>query len=135
MADISITAANVVRVSGETDTKLAGETITAGQPLYTSSSDGKFYKADNNDTAAKAQVTHIALNGGAAGQPIVGAKPDSIVNMGATLTVGETYIVSSNVGNVAPIADISTNYVTILGVALTAANLYFKPIISGIQHA
>ena len=40
------------------------------------------------------------------------------IDLGATLTVGETYVVSTNVGAIAPIGDLTTgDYTKILGVA------------------
>jgi hypothetical protein len=136
VANLSVTAANVRHVSGEREVKVSGEAITAGVPLYTAIADGKVYKADNNDTAAKAAVTHIALSDAAgADQFVVCAKPDSVINLGATLTVGGIYIVSATVGLIADAADVSTNFVTVLGIATTAALFKFNPIISGIQHA
>jgi hypothetical protein len=135
MADISVTAANVAFVSGSKRTLNAAETITAGQTLYETSS-GTWAKGDNNDTAAKAVVGGIALNGASSGQPVTAALPGSVINMGATLTVGGVYVQSATAGGVAPVADIvSTNYVTILGVALTAANLSFNPVVSATQAA
>lgn len=136
MANLSVTAASVRHVSGEREVKTSGEAISAGMPLYTSATDGKVYKADNNDTALKAAVTHIAVSDAAgADQFVVCAKPGSVINLGATLVVGGIYIVSATVGLIAEAADISTNYVTVLGVATTAALFTFNPIIGGILHA
>lgn len=135
MADLTITAANVVLVSGPKTTGTAGESLTAGQSVYLKSSDSKIYKADNNVTSAEASCVGIALHAAAANQPITYAIDTAVVNMGATLTVGETYIVSSTAGGVAPVADVSTNFVTHLGVALTAANLSLKLVPWGVQHA
>jgi hypothetical protein len=143
MADISQTAANVGIGSSTTPTEVVtyGETITQGQPLYKSTTDSKWYRCDNNDGIAKAVVGGIALTPGVNNSFGLIAKPSSspgksLVNLGATLTVGETYIVSANVGGIAPIADIaSTRYVTILGVATTAALLDFRGIVTNIQRA
>jgi hypothetical protein len=144
MADISQTAANVA--TGSTSTPIDpraiyGESITQGQPLYRSTSDGRYYRCDANDGAAKAVVAGIALTPGTTGSPGIVALPgteagQSLVNLGATLAVGQVYAVSTNVGGIAPYSDLgSTNYVTILGVATTAALLDFQPIVSGIQKA
>lgn len=134
MADISITAANVVIVSGSASTGTAGETITAGQALYLNSTDNELYKADANDTAAKAVVVGVALNGASNGQPLSYAPAGCVVNMGATLTVGTIYVLSTTAGGVAPSTDLATSsYVTVLGVAQTAANLKLTTIISGVQ--
>ncbi len=58
---------------------------------------------------------------------------DSKVNLGATLTVGTTYVVSATKGAIAPIADLTTlDYVTILGTASTTALLDFVVTSTGI---
>ena len=60
MADLTITAANVVKADGaETATETAGEAITAGQTLYRNT-DSKLYKA-KDDTAAHAAAIGVAL--------------------------------------------------------------------------
>lgn len=135
MADLTITAGSVAMVSGTTEVMTAGATITAGQAIYKDASDSNKAKlADANDTAAKAAAYGIALNGASSGQP-VSVLRTGVVNMGATLTVGEIYVVSDTAGGVAPEADLvnTNNFVTILGVGLTAANLDLKINASGVQ--
>lgn len=138
MADITVTAANVLFVSG-TKNKIydAGETITAGMVVYLKASDNEWYKAQKDGTAAESGSgvsLGIALNGASDGQPLAVCTA-GVVNMGATLTVGETYIVSATAGGVAPIADVSTHYLTILGYAGTTANLTLDLNATGITHA
>lgn len=134
MADISQTAANVA-ASSNTVVTLAqvGEAVTQGQPGYLNTSDNKYYRADANDTAAKANASVIFLTPASTdGYSLIAT--DGYVNLGATLTVGQIYVVSTNVGAIAPYSDLSTgHYVTILGVAITAALLDFTPVVSGIQ--
>src|SRR5688572_30418281 len=130
MADISITAANVASGAASSGVKTitgrAGGTITAGMPVYADASDnGDFKAADNNVSAALANVVGIALHGAADGQPLT-IQTEGDINLGATLVVGETYVLSANAGGIAPIADISTNYVTGIGIARTAAILQLK---------
>jgi hypothetical protein len=136
MADLSQTAASVAPGSNAKidHTKTAGATMTAGTPVYIDSADGKAKKADNNVSAALANVYGILLNGCSDGQPCA-IQTEGDINLGATLTVGETYILSATAGAIAPMGDISTNYVTILGVARTAALLQLKINAAGIQHA
>lgn len=136
MADITQTAANVARISGDVDnSRLAGEAITAGDTVYIAAADNRYYRGDNNDTAAKADVKGVALNSAlAAGSP-VSVQFNGIVNPGGTVTVGEVYVQSSNVGKWAPVADISTNYVTVLGVGITSSRVQLILVASGIQHA
>jgi hypothetical protein len=144
MADVSITAANVARVTtGSNPTKVLqvtwGATITAGLTVYKDTADEKWKAADNNVSAllAGSAGIGIALSGGANGQlGLVAIGGD--LTAGGTLTLGETYIVSSTAGGIAPVADISTNFVTVLGVAITTAILRMSPngpIVSGIQRA
>jgi hypothetical protein len=136
MADISQTAASVAPGNGaKIDyTKLGGATMTAGMPVYIDPSDGKAKKADNNVSATLANVYGILLNGCSDGQPCA-IQTEGDINLGATLTVGETYILSANAGAIAPVGDVSTNFVTILGVARTAAIMQLKINPTGIQHA
>lgn len=144
MADISVTAANVAPVTtGTNKSKLEqvtyGATITAGQPVYLDTADNKWKVADNNVSAllAGSAGLGIAMCGGANGQPGVVLRGGD-VTIGATLTVGETYIVSATAGGIAPVADISTNFVSILGVAISASVLRVPqsgPLVTGIQHA
>jgi len=52
------------------------------------------------------------------------------------LTVGETYVVSSTSGGIAPIGDlVATNYVSILGIATASDNLNLSINVSAIQRA
>lgn len=125
MADLTITAANVAKGATNNRTRqgTAGGTITAGMPVYLDSADSE-YKACQANAATTDEAVGIALHAASDGQPLtllVGGD----INMGATLTVGEVYVVSAAAaGGVAPIGDLTTgNYVTILGVATTASNL------------
>ena len=55
------------------------------------------------------------------------------VDLGATLTVGEAYVVSTNKGAIAPIGDLTTgDYVTVLGIASAADNLLLNINVSGV---
>jgi len=142
MADLSQTAANVALGASTTPTRVVqyGEAVTQGMPLYFAS-DGKWYQADANDTAAKAAVGAIAVSPGAINGYGLVALPastpgKSLVNLGATLAVGTVYAVSATKGAIAPLADIvSTQFVTVLGIATTAALLDFQPSISNTAKA
>lgn len=132
MADLTITAANVGVGDQTTITRLVqvGEAVTQGQPLYQLASDGKYYEADAND-AAKDAAEGIAITSASTnGYAIMATK--NKVNLGATLTVGTIYVVSDTVGGIMPAADLFTgDYVTILGVASTAALLDLQITVSG----
>lgn len=136
MADLTITPANVgVNVSSPTIAVIqVGEAITQGQPVYLKLSDQKYWKGDAS-VSESANVYGIALTGGAADDYVIAIRGGDM-NLGATLTVGETYVVSANAGGVAPIGDlVSTEYVTILGVATAADNLELSINVSGIAKA
>lgn len=143
MADLSQTAANVAIGASTTPHKIVqyGESVTQGMPLYKSTSDGKYYKADANDTAAKAIAACIAITPGSADGYGLAAFPgtspgQSLVNLGATLAVGTVYAVSATVGAICPIADLtSTQYITTLGVATTTALLDLRIVVSNTAKA
>lgn len=134
MANLTQTAANVAAGSSGTRVQLvqAGEAITQGQPVYLAS-DGKYYQTDANDTAVKAQAKGIAISPAALDGYFLMAN-DGLINLGATLAVGQVYCVSATKGAIAPYGDLTTNdYVTILGVATTTALMDIDILISGVQ--
>lgn len=134
MSDLSITAANVVKGAGAVlEDGYAGETVTAGMPIYRDSSTGKGMKADSNSaTAAARQPRGIALNGASDGQPLVIQKEGEIT-IGATLTPGTTYYLSDTAGGICPLADVgSGEYVCIIGVAKSASVLILGIKYSGV---
>lgn len=133
MADLSITAASVALTSDTTYALVqVGEAVTQGQPGYLKSSDNKYYKADANVTSAEANALGIFMTPASTDGYAVFATAGN-VNLGATLTVGQVYVVSVTAGGIAPYSDLSTgHYVTILGVAVTAALLDLVPNASGI---
>ena len=68
MAALTVTATNVVFVSGSVIQHTIGETVTAGQAVYLKT-DGRVWKAQCDGTAAEAAAIGILLSGGAAAQP------------------------------------------------------------------
>ena len=113
---------------------MAGEAISAGQSIFPAA-DGELELAEKDQTAADAAANGIALNDAAALQPITYIIRGTI-NMGAILSVGETYIVGAAPGGIAPEADAAVgNFVTILGVAISANNLKIGILQSGVAHA
>lgn len=134
MANITQTAANVAAGSSATRVQLvqAGEAITQGMPVYLAS-DGKHYQTDANDTAVKAQAKGIAVSPASTDGYFLMAV-DGLINLGATLAVGQIYCVSATKGAIAPYGDLTTNdFVTILGVATTTALLDINLLVSGVQ--
>ena len=120
MADITITAANVKKNSTTiTEEGIAGATITAGQPVYKDSIDGKLKLADADLSLAGAEAIGVAMHAALLDQPLEYAVGGEVV-YGAGLTAGVVYVVSATAGGVAPTADLDTNttwYATVLGVA------------------
>ena len=133
MADISVTAANVGLAENGVGTRQVqvGETVTQGEPLYLKTSDNKYWLADA-DAAASAVVAGIALTPAAADGYVVMATSGA-VDVGGTLTVGETYIVSATACGIAPIGDLASgDYLSILGVATATDTLDINLYISGV---
>jgi hypothetical protein len=124
MADISITAANVVPGSDAVrESGTAGATITAGQLVYLDTSDMKFKLADSNGAAALRVPNGIALNGASNGQPLSVQKGGDIT-IGGTLTAGIPYFLSDTPGGLCPLPDIGTGeYSCIVGIAKSTSVL------------
>lgn len=139
MADLSITAASVVKGSGATvnNLKLAGETITAGMSVYLKSTDDRWYKAQSDGTAEEAGSggLAVALNGASAGQPLF-VQTAGTITIGATVAVGTVYVVSAAYGGICPVADlVSTRYLSILGYASAAGTLTINTNATGVALA
>lgn len=119
MADLTITAANVLAGSGsQIKHGRAGATITAGQTVYLDSADNEYKLADCDSATPGVRSPYgIALNGASDGQPLaVLAKGPCTI--GATLTAGVAYYLSATPGGICPVADLSTgDYPTIVGIA------------------
>ncbi|WP_297842915.1 hypothetical protein [uncultured Roseibium sp.] len=134
MADLTITAANVVKgVGAKTEAGTAGATITAGQAVYRDSADGKYKLSDaDSATAAVRGVRGIALNGASDGQPLTILK-EGLLTIGATLTAGTMYYLSDEPGGICPVADLATgDYPTAIGIATSTSVLDVKINESGV---
>lgn len=135
MADLTITAASVglSDVAGASvQVVQVGEAVTQGVPVYRLASDGKYWQTDSNASAATAVAAGIILTSAATDDYAVMALPGSFIDLGATLTVGDTYYVSVNKGLIADAAPVTGGFNTILGMAITASQFEFKPNVSGI---
>jgi len=134
MADIAITAANVLRgANAKILTGVAGATITAGQVVYSDTSDSsKFKLADANLSAATANPVGIALHGAANGQPLTIVTEDDDFTPGGTLSLSAAaddaiYVLSATAGGIAPVADLASGwYPVIIGVAKSATKMNFR---------
>ena len=127
MADITITAANVKKGTGaQTQEGTAGESITAGMPVYLKSSDSKLYKADANVTSAEAAIVRVALHVASADQPLI-YQTSGPLTIGGTVVAGTAYYVSATAGGICPFADLSsTNYASQVGVATSTSVLQVR---------
>lgn len=136
MAALTQTAANV-NIGDATvrlDKVIGGEAITQGMPVWrnTATNPAKYYKADANTSSLAAAAAGIALTacGGDGATFVIMSGEGVLINLGATLVVGETYCVGSTAGQIVPIADLTTgDYPFILGQATTAALI--KTVFSG----
>lgn len=134
MADISITAANVVKGSNAVvEAGTAGATITAGQVVYKDAADGKYKLADADSATAAAKAPRgIALNGASDGQPLSIIRSGD-VTIGATLTAGTAYYLSPTPGGIAPLADVlSGDDVVLIGLAESTSVLAVDIQITGV---
>lgn len=138
MADLTITAANVLRAVAQnglpgtsTEHGRLGATCTAGQAVYRDSTDNYDFKLADANTAAPSEAYGILLNGGADGQPAEIVR-GGLYAPGGTVVVGMVYAVSAAApGGIAPYGDLATgDYVTILGVGYTAALILVDIIVS-----
>lgn len=133
MADLSITAANVLSRNGaKVRVGIAGATITAGQTVYFDVTDERYKLADCDAAAALRSPRGIALNGAAAGQPLK-VHLEGPITIGATLVPGTAYYLSPTPGGIAPLADLSSgDYPTIVGLATSTTVLDVKLHESGV---
>lgn len=123
MADVSITAANVLQGSGAvTENGISADTITAGQAVYKAS--GAWLRADaDSATAAARDARGIALNGASAGQPIA-VQLSGEITAGGTLTPGLPYFLSNTPGGICLVADVGVGeYYDLIGIAKSASVL------------
>ena len=125
MADITITAANVVAgANSKVKHGTAGATITAGQSVYLDPTDKKYKLADyDSATAAVRSAKGIALHGAANGQPLA-VHTSGDITIGGTMTAGLAYYLSPTPGGICPVGDLgSGDYPSIIGIAKSATVL------------
>lgn len=135
MADLTITAANVVTTSSNKRTGTAGATITAGQALYLDSTTNTLKLADTDASALAAACVGIALHGASSGQPITYQTAGDIV-IGATVAVGEVYVLSGTAGGIAPVADLANgDYTCFIGIGKTATTITLGILAGGVAKA
>lgn len=134
MADVTVTAANVLKGAGATTVDMiAGATITAGQVIYKEAATGQAKLADCDSATAEARIPYgIALNGAAAGQPVEVLR-SGLITIGGTLTAGSEYWLSGTAGAICPAADKAAGDRSVLiGVATTTAVLKVQILDTGV---
>lgn len=135
MADLIVTPASVVQTDGQTQEGIAGATILAGQTVYlaTATTPALWQLADSDGTALTAGAKGVALHNASLNQPLkvqVGGR----INPGATVVVGEIYVLSDTPGGIKPAADLDPgDWVTFLGIGTAVAELTLRPFASGVQ--
>ncbi len=136
MADYSVTAANVIAsLKASKATGIAGTTIAAGQTLYIAA-DGTLGLYGANGSAPANVFAGVALDGGAAGQPITYVKLDAAFQPGFAINAGDIVIGSANAGAMAPVTDLASGmYLTILGVGIGGNKMLLSPIAAGVAKA
>ncbi len=138
MADITITAANVVRSSSANLLRgTAGVAIAAGDVVYLDPADNRYKLADCDAAAAEARSpSAFAVNSAAPGQPIAVQQGGDLTLGAATLVAGTTYYLSPNPGKIAPLADVLVgDYWTVVGIARSASVLRIGFLESGVVRA
>lgn len=136
MADLTQTPANVAIGSSVSRVRpvQVAEAVTQGEPGYFDATTGKYRKTDADAAEDAARAAGIFLTPAAIDGFALLAESGSVLNLGATLVVGETYVVSANPGKIAPVSDVATGwYVTILGVASSTSLLSLRINATGVE--
>lgn len=126
MADLSITAANVAVIDTASLKNLkivqVGEAVTQGQVARYLSTDGKYYLADNDATDEYTSAGIFV--GKASTDEYTQLLTEGNIDIGASLTVGMRYFLSSTPGGIMPSTDLANpDYVSYLGTATATDNL------------
>lgn len=131
MVALVVTAANVVPgANAKYKYGTAGETITAGQPVY-QATNGLFYKADANAAAPAYIPAGIAVNNAALNQPLTMVYEDDDFTPGGTLSVTApacVYVLgAAAAGDINPVADLAvTWYPVVLFIAKSTSKAVMK---------
>lgn len=137
MADISITAANVLASALAKKEKRynAGETLTAGQYVYLTD-DETWLKYDANGSLGHeaSRVRGITEGGAASGQPISVVLKDPSFTIGGTLTPGLAVYGSVTAGGLGHDVPGSGSYTSVIGVPINGSTtkINLNPVHGGI---
>ena len=136
MSDYVITPADV-KISGSNvraTTVVAGEAISEGQLVYLDTVSGK-YKLAIATAEASANVVGVAVTSAALdGYFLMQSSRNYFA--GTTLVAGDPIYLSATAGAICPHADlVSTNYVTLLGHAISTSEIEISLDVTGIAIA
>lgn len=135
----ALTSITAVRPTSSTSVELVmyGATIAAGEVVYLDTTDSNKAKlADNNASAATAVVKGIAVTPGVSGGYGYIATSGSIVLVGTTMGVGQTYCLGATAGQIVDEGDITTgNSLSRIGTGATTTQLDLDITNTGITHA
>lgn len=124
MADLAPTATHKGASATRTLDVQFGEAIAASDMVYLKASDGKYYRADANVTAAEALTAGICLVGGAIDGFGIIATAGVVILVGVAMDIGDAYYLSRNIGKIMPQLDLQPgDFVSYLGNATAATFL------------
>lgn len=134
----SITLTNTVQVNPgyKYEEGLCAVAIDAGQTAYLDTNVGK-YRLGQANAQLTARIKGVAFNRTNGANQWLRVITEGTLTGLAGLVVGETYVQSDTVaGAVMPAADLTTaDWVTWVGIALSATSLKLLPVIGDIQRA
>lgn len=138
MADVVVTAASVAikTVNSRATSGTGGETLTAGKFVYLDSNTNR-YKGAINSTESAAECKGLVTDPTADGDfAAVYSGTGIVVDLGATLTEGTWYTISSTAGNIHPYADlVSTEWLSWVGYGNADGDLVMYLINTGTQKS
>lgn len=136
MADLTITAANVLKGTGAVcKTGVAGAAITAGQVLALNSSDQLVLADCDHATAALRSPVGIALHAAGAGQPVTYLE-EGPITIGAVVAASVAYYLSPTAGGICPEADVASgDYGVFLGFGISTTQIRVGIVEAGVVKA
>lgn len=136
MADLSITAANVLQTSGTAvQSGVASTAIARGQYVYILAN-GTIGLADSNGTSPANSVAGCAIADVSSGQTCFYVASDATFTPGFSATAGDTIWLSSDTAGACTktYADIASGSTVIpLGVMTSSTVMRFSPLVGGVK--
>lgn len=135
MADLSVTAANVLQSSGTTvSSGVSAVAINRGQYIYIKT-DGTIALADSNGTTPANTCAGVCIADVSTGQTCFYAASDAVFTPGFTAVAGDPIYLSNTAGGATKTyADIvSGSTVIVLGGMLTSTTMNFDPQVFGVK--